>query len=159
MSETVALVEAVDVDAYRHGRALFEEYAAQLGVDLCFQGFSAELEQLPQMYGPPRGRLLLARRGELFVGCIGVRPLAKDPSACEMKRLYVREEARGCGLGRRLAVASIEAARELGYTRMVLDTLERMTAARRLYAELGFTAISPYYANPNPEVAYLELVL
>lgn len=155
----VDLATAALPEEYLEGRRLFSEYASTLGVDLCFQNFSAELDQLPSMYGPPSGRLILARAGDQYVGCIGIRALTGDPQACEMKRLYVRDAARGLGIGRQLAIASIEAARRLGYSRMVLDTLEDMTAARTLYAELGFHEIVPYYSNPNLGVKYLELVL
>jgi ribosomal protein S18 acetylase RimI-like enzyme len=141
---------------YAAGRGLFEEYAAQLGVDLCFQNFSAELERLPEMYGPPAGRLILAKDDGGYLGCVGVRALKTEPFDCEMKRLYVRPVARGMGLGRQLASAAITAGRELGYRRMVLDTLERMTEALSLYASLGFTEARPYYANPNHDVRYLE---
>ena len=150
------LIAASSDDDFRQGRTLFEEYAAQLNVDLCFQGFSAELERLPDMYGGAQGRLLLARDGAAILGCIGVRALEGQTGTCEMKRLYVREAARGQALGRRLATACIEAARTMGYTRMVLDTLPRMTEARALYASLGFVAIEPYYTNPIDGVVYLE---
>lgn len=153
------LIAASSADDFRQGRVLFEEYAAQLNVDLCFQGFSAELDRLAEMYGAPRGRLLLAREGVSSLGCIGVRQLAANPDVCEMKRLYVRDAARGQGLGRRLAVASIEAARAMGYACMVLDTLPRMAEARALYASLGFAPIGPYYTNPLDGVVYLELHL
>ena len=144
---------------YVAARALFSEYASQLGVDLCFQNFGSELERLPDMYGPPAGCLFLARRHGDYVGCIGVRALAGGPGTCEMKRLYVRPAARGIGLGRRLAIEALDAARGLGYGRMVLDTLGSMTEARGLYSELGFTEIAPYYRNPSAGVSYLELVL
>lgn len=156
MTTTGILVARSDAD-YASARALFEEYAAQLGIDLCFQGFAAELEQLREMYGPPAGRLLLAQDGDEHVGCVGVRRLSEG--TCEMKRLYARGASRGRGLGRRLALAAVAAARELGYERMVLDTLGGMTAARTLYASLGFRETAPYYANPNADVRYLELEL
>lgn len=156
---SIALIVASSAAHFAEARTLFEEYAAQLGVDLCFQGFSAELAVLPEMYGAPTGRLLLARRDGQLLGCIGVRRLKSDPDACEMKRLYVRDAARGAGLGRRLAEASMAAARALGYRRMVLDTLATMTAARALYGQLRFTDRTPYYDNPTPGVSYLERVL
>lgn len=155
----IELVVAQSAEAFAQGRALFEEYAAQLNVDLCFQGFSAELDRLPEMYGAPGGQLLLAREGDRLLGCVGIRALKADPASCEMKRLYVRDAARGRGLGRRLALASADAARRLGYTRMVLDTLPQMAEARALYASLGFAPIQPYYTNPVDGVVYLELRL
>jgi len=155
----VDLIVAADAAEYRAARKLFEEYAAQLGVDLCFQNFAAELERLPEMYGTPSGRLILARDVSGYLGCVGVRSLHRDPSACEMKRLYVRPAARGSGLGRRLALAAVAAGRELAYSRMVLDTLQRMTEALGLYGSLGFHETRPYYANPNEDVRYLELAL
>ena len=146
---------------YETARVLFVEYQAQLGIDLCFQGFNEELARLPDMYGPPAGRLLLASAaaGHDPIGCVGVRALAGDARACEMKRLYVKPEGRGGGAGRALATASIDAARQMGYSRMVLDTLESMVTARALYTELGFRETSPYYPNPINGVTYLELTL
>jgi GNAT superfamily N-acetyltransferase len=123
----IDLVVAREPNEYAAARALFEEYAAQLGVDLCFQNFAGELERLPEMYGSPSGRLILARAGDgSWLGCVGVRGLphagdrADDGTSCEMKRLFVRPAARGSGLGRALATASIEAARRLGYRRKLL---------------------------------------
>lgn len=141
---------------YALARTLIEEYAGTLGIDLCFQGFTAELEQLPAMYGPPRGCLLLAWQGEEPVGCVALRGKGE---VCEMKRLYVRPAARGLGLGRRLVERAIEEARALGYRRMRLDTLASMKAARRLYHQVGFREIGAYYDNPVPNTVYMELEL
>jgi putative acetyltransferase len=169
------LVQARSDAEFAIAHALFREYADQLGVDLCFQGFAAELQTLDTMYGPPGGCLILARRPDMLLGtlthnpspasgagqeyfaCIGVRRVCDN--VCEMKRLYVRNAARGTGLGRRLAQAAIDAARAIGYTRMVLDTLGSMTAARTLYSSLGFKEIPAYYDNPIPGVTYMGLDL
>ena len=154
----IVLTEAVSEADFAAARVLFREYAAGLGVDLCFQGFEAELGSLPEMYGAPEGCLVVARAGGRPVGCGALRRLGAGES-CEMKRLYVRPEARGTGLGRILAERLIAKGRSLGYAVMRLDTLVHMTAARRLYRSLGFVEIAAYYANPLPNVMYMELDL
>lgn len=154
MRSIVACADAADHAA---ARRLFEEYAASLAIDLCFQGFAAELEQLPAIYGPPGGTLLLARDGDEPIGCVAVRAL--DRERCELKRLYVRPEHRGHGLGHALNTHAIAAARALGYTRMMLDTLPEMTAAQQLYRSLGFVTAAPYNDNPVSGVLFLALEL
>lgn len=143
-----------DIEAIR---TLFREYEAYLGVDLCFQDFEKELASLPGRYSPPHGCLFLARDENGAVGCVALRRLTKD--ACEMKRLYVRPEARGRGLGTLLAKEIIRAARDRGYSVMRLDTLDRLEEAMQLYRSLGFRECPPYYENPLPGVVYWELVL
>lgn len=155
----VRVREASSSEDFAVAGALFQEYAAQLGVDLCFQNFAGELAQLPAMYGPPAGRLLLAFNGDAAVGCVGIRASQGDATSCEMKRLYVQDGGRGQGIGRLLAESAIDAGRSLGYRRMVLDTLPSMVAAAGLYDELGFRETAPYYKNPNDGVRYLELTL
>ena len=136
---------------------MFEEYAAALSIDLCFQNFAQELATLPKMYGPPSGALLLAEIDATPAGCVAVRAL--DSSTCELKRLYVRPTHRGHNLGRRLAESALETARALGYARIRLDTLPEMQSAQRLYQSLGFHDIPAYYGNPIPGQRFMEAVL
>ncbi|HEY5598551.1 MAG TPA: GNAT family N-acetyltransferase [Kiloniellales bacterium] len=135
-------------------RTLFREYADWLQVDLCFQDFAAELAGLPGAYAPPRGGLWLARVDGKVAGTIAFRPL--EDRICEMKRLWVRDEFRGLGLGRRLVETCLRAARGAGYSAMCLDTLGHMTAARTLYESLGFREIPAYYTNPLDDVRYMR---
>jgi ribosomal protein S18 acetylase RimI-like enzyme len=118
------------------------EYQAGIGVDLCFQGFAAELARLPGSYAPPSGRLLLATLGGETVGCVALH--AVDAARCEMKRLYVRPAARGLGVGRALVLRVLDEARAIGYSQIVLDTLPTMADAQRLYQQLGFHEIADY---------------
>lgn len=139
-------------------RDIFREYAAQLGVDLCFQNFDEELATLPGDYAAPQGCLLLAMLDGEVAGCCALRPLdnVDYPNASEMKRLYVRQAHRRSGLGRQLAEAILDAARVAGYRSVLLDTLSDMEAARALYDDLGFKDIPPYYHNPIAGAHYLK---
>jgi ribosomal protein S18 acetylase RimI-like enzyme len=157
----IELVEADSPARVDSAREVFREYAAQLGVDLCFQGFDAELAGLPGDYAAPGGTLLLAYVDGALAGCGAFRPLpeADYPNACEMKRLFVRPAFRRFGLGRQLAQALMEHAAQAGYSTMLLDTLDDMEAARGLYEALGFVEIPPYYYNPIPGAHYLKVEL
>jgi putative acetyltransferase len=138
-------------------KALFVEYARSLDFDLCFQGFEQELATLPGKYAAPKGQILLAESEGRALGIVALRPL--DESICEMKRLYVRPEARGRGLGEHLARAIIAEAGRLGYATMRLDTHESMLAAIGLYRELGFAEIAPYGGPGVPGLRYYERAL
>lgn len=139
-------------------RELFLEYAQSLGFSLCFQNFDKELAELPGDYTPPRGRLLLAEYDGQIAGCIALHKI--KPTICEMKRLYLRPQFRGMGLGRALADRIIAEARQIGYRRMRLDTVEPvMRDAVAMYRRIGFLEIAPYCANPIAGALYMELQL
>ncbi|HSB27832.1 MAG TPA: GNAT family N-acetyltransferase, partial [Pyrinomonadaceae bacterium] len=124
----IQLIQAITVKDVDAARQLFEEYAAGVGISLCFQNFDQELATLPGKYAPPAGRLLLAFSDGELAGCIALRKL--DARTCEMKRLFLRREFRGKGYGRIMINALIEHAHEIGYERMRLDTLPgKMDAA------------------------------
>ena len=134
---------------------LFGAYAGTLGVDLSFQNFEDELENMPGEYAPPKGELLLARAADgEAVGCVALRPLDIE-GCCEMKRLYVARKGRRLGAGKALVDAIVKAAVDRGYKEMRLDTLPSMAAALTLYTEAGFERIKPYYASPIPGAVFL----
>jgi putative acetyltransferase len=147
-----------DID---EARALLRDYQNDIGVDLCFQQFDDELAQLPGAYAPPDGVFLMARVDGLPAGCCGFRPLPLSDhiNACEMKRLFVRSEFRGLGLGRRLVDAILTQAHIAGYNTILLDTLSDMETARDLYQEMGFIETEPYHLSPLPGAHYLKRAL
>lgn len=138
-------------------RALFKEYALSLGIDLGFQDFDRELAELPGEYASPEGRVILARQEEQVFGFVGLRKFSEK--ICEMKRLYVRREFRGKGIGRGLSEVVIDEARKFGYERMRLDTLPWMYEAIELYCALGFKEIEAYRYNPIKGARFFELSL
>ena len=155
---SAGITQAQSAQDISHARELFKEYEAWLEVDLCFQSFEKELAELPGKYAPPDGRLLLARSDGQLAGCAALRKL--DHGICEIKRLFLRPQFRGQGLGRQLAEAIIREAQLIGYERMRLDTLPpKMNDAIGLYQSLGFKEIEPYYENPVPGAKFMELSL
>ncbi len=143
-------------------RELFLEYAQSLGFSLCFQNFDQELAGLPGGYAPPEGRLLLAEYEGELAGCVALHKLdvGMKYEFCEMKRLYLRSQFRGQRLGRALADRIISEARQIGYQRMRLDTVEPlMKSAVAMYRKLGFVEIEPYGAHPVPGTLFMELKL
>ena len=164
----VRIIQAETPEDVDQASSLFREYAATLGVDLSFQNFDRELATLPGDYAPPGGRLFLAFvevaaeesarvAGGKPAGCVALRKIEGD--ICEMKRLYVKPDCRGCGAGKALAEAAITAARAIGYRRMRLDTLPQMSQAQELYRALGFREIPAYRFNPVSGTRYFELAL
>lgn len=139
-------------------RRLFLDYAQSLGFSLCFQSFDHELASLPGDYAPPDGRLLLAASNGDPAGCVALRKLGSE--ICEIKRLFVRPQYRGQGLGRELAEKIIAEARQLKYKKLRLDTVEPlMKTAVAMYRQLGFREIPPYRQNPIAGALYMELEL
>jgi ribosomal protein S18 acetylase RimI-like enzyme len=159
----IRIIEATTAGLVDRARRLFEEYATELNIDLCFQNFAEELAHLPGHYAPPEGVLLLAQvtSGEgaqpHIAGCVALRKFSEG--VCEMKRLYVQPAFRAQRIGRLLAQSVIERARHVGYARMVLDTLSSLKAAIALYETLGFRHISAYRHNPFPDAVFMELEL
>jgi GNAT superfamily N-acetyltransferase len=152
------LIQVATEAEIQMARELFEEYAVGIGISLCFQNFDQELADLPGKYAAPDGRLLLAYSDDRLAGCIALRRL--DSRSCEMKRLFLRDDFRGQGLGRALVQAIIDEARGIGYERMRLDTLPgRMDSAISLYRRFGFQEIEPYYDNPVEGALFMELTL
>ncbi|MEJ7610668.1 MAG: GNAT family N-acetyltransferase [Ferruginibacter sp.] len=143
--------------AYREAAILFREYAAWLNIDLCFQQFDKELEELHVMYARPAGIILLAKENNLFVGCVAVRK--KENDVAELKRMYIKPDSRKSGLGVLLLEKALAFAKETGYRTIRLDTLSHMTPAISLYRKAGFYEIAPYYFNPEKNAVFFEKML
>jgi putative acetyltransferase len=154
------IIQAQTPEQIATARELILEYANWLEFKLCFQGFDEEMRTLPGKYAPPAGRLLLALWEGRPAGVIALRPLDQEPGLCEMKRLYVRNEFRGHGIGQLLAERVIAVASAIGYARMRLDTVPgQMDRAIAMYRELGFQETRPYYNTPVGQTLFMELEL
>jgi GNAT superfamily N-acetyltransferase len=157
-SDEFAILPARSAIELTSAAALFRAYAKALPVDLAPQGFSQELASLPGVYAPPAGELLLAKRGDHVLGCIALKPL-EPPAVAEIKRLFVRPQARGRGVGKALIEAALITAERLGYGEVKLDTLPEMESAIALYKAAGFAPIPPYGSHPYPGLVTLGRVL
>jgi putative acetyltransferase len=153
----IVRVDGGDAAHVATARALFQEHAEGIAVDLCFQGFAAELERLPGDYSAPDGVLLVAFEADRAAACVGLRRF--DATRGEVKRLYVRPDYRGRGLARRLMDEVFAAARAARYASLLLDTLDFMSEAQTLYRALGFRERARYYENPLAGVRYYERAL
>ena len=153
----IQIVQAASHEQIGNVRDLFIEYAHSLNVSLCFENLDKEVNELPGVYAPPRGSLLLAADGEKIAGCVALKKV--DDRVCEMKRLYVRAEFRGRGIGKRLAMQIVDEAREIGYERFRLDTLPSMKEAISLYRSLGFEEIPAYRELPVPGALFMQVKL
>jgi putative acetyltransferase len=152
------LIQASSTEEVQQAKLLFEEYASWVEISLCFQNFDQEVANLPGDYAPPSGRLFLAIEDEKVMGCVALRKIGEGIG--EMKRLYVRPEFRGRGLGRTLTEKLIAEAKQIGYTSLRLDTLPgKMDQAIAMYRALGFKEIAPYYRNPVEGATFMELFL
>jgi putative acetyltransferase len=148
---------ATTPEDFAQGKMLFEEYSRSLKADLSFQNFSKELEAIGEQYHEPAGGLLLAFYVNQPVGCAGVRKL--DDEIAELKRMYVKNEYRGHKIGLSLLERAIALAKELGYQKIRLDTLENMSKAQELYRSFGFYEIPSYRFNPLVGTIYMEKAL
>ncbi len=134
--------------------ALFQEYANSLNISLAFQKFEEELKSIHSMYGSPTGCLLLVYENDQAIACAAYRKIGEG--VCELKRMYIKPNYRGKGIGQQLLDLLCDRAKLNGYTTMRLDTLDTMLPAIKLYSNNGFYSIDPYYHNPNQGVVYME---
>jgi GNAT superfamily N-acetyltransferase len=153
----IRLAQPKSEEGWRQARQLIEDYAASLNLDLSFQNFAHEVEYLTSEYAPPTGAFLLAEEKGVYIGCVGVRQFSDGIG--EIKRLYAIPAARGHGVGRLLAQGIVAAAKQLGYTRLFLDTLPSMKEAQSLYVSLGFKPTAVYRFNPVPGTVFMEFDL
>jgi len=142
---------------YEAAQLLFNEYAQWLNIDLCFQNFDEELQQLSIMYAATSGGIVLCKKGNDFIGCSAIRKI--DTTSCELKRMWVQLPYQKLGIGETLLKECIALAKKLNYKEIRLDTLKRLQPAIKLYKKYNFIETEAYYKNPNNDVVYMKLVL
>jgi putative acetyltransferase len=137
--------------------ALIREYAAWLNMDMSFQNFDEEMAQIDKAYSLPKGLLWALQDGDNLVGCVGFKRL--DEATAEVKRLYVQPAYRGQLWGQKLMDVVVGTTGQLGYQRLVLDTVPQTIDAQRLYVRMGFKPIPPYYSGLTLATDFFELRL
>jgi len=142
---------------YEAAQLLFNEYAQWLNIDLCFQNFDKELQQLSIMYAATSGGIVLCKKNNDFIGCSAIRKI--DTTSCELKRMWVQLPYQKLGIGETLLKECIALAKKLNYKEILLDTLKRLQPAIKLYKKYNFIETEAYYKNPNNDVVYMKLVL
>lgn len=157
MKSIIEYKHIIGQDMIEDVKQIFLEYAQFLNIDLSFQNFKTELDSLPGKYGPPHGVLMLALCDGKVSGCIALHKISQD--VCEMKRLYVREDCRGMGIGKGLVKMITKEALRLKYHYIRLDTIPTLKTAQNLYTALGFYDIDPYVYNPIEGARFMELKL
>lgn len=144
-------------EEFSAGKKLFREYSKSIKIDLSFQNFENELEEIKKQYKKPEGGIVLIKHNLEFVGCTGIRKLKNN--IAELKRMYVKPDYQGLGLGKKLLEIAILLAKELNYSKIYLDTLSSMKSAVNIYKAAGFKEIKPYRFNPSEEALYFEKVI
>ena len=136
-------------------RELIIEYTQRLGRDLSFQNIDEELDNPAHKYTAPEGELIVAVDDKgTAIGMVAYHRHSAE--RCEMKRLYVKPDARGLHLGEALVKEIIFHARNAGYKEMVLDTIAPLKSAIGLYRKYGFEECEAYYDNPMDDVIYMK---
>ena len=148
------LIIATTKAEYEAAAGLFIEYAKWLGIDLGFQHFDEEIQELETMYAAPQGGIILCKQGHDYIGCVAIRKLTDD--IAELKRMYVQPQYQKMGIGKKILERSLQLAKEINYSIIHLDTLSNMLPAINLYKQYGFNEIAPYYYNPNATAVYFE---
>ncbi len=154
MKDNFSIITAKTKDHFSEAKVLFLEYAKELDVDLCFQGFDKELEEIAVQYNAPEGVLLLLTDNDKNIGCVGLRKM--EDGAAEMKRMYIKKDFRGKGLSKLLIEQLLQHAKGRKYKSVRLDTLPQMKEAVNLYISFGFKEIQPYRFNPVDGTKYME---